>query len=169
MATAAVMRTAFSASAGIQKGHVRTTKRVQCARNLLVKASSSPRTTDAGKGMDIAGISLATLGASTLVAGHADAAQQMADLASDNRLGSILFLLAPALGWVGFNILGPFQNQLKDMPPDVAFHLRQGMDIAGISLATLGASTLVAGHADAAQQMADLASDNRLGSILFLL
>ena len=49
MATAAAMRTAFSASAGIQKGHVRTTKRVQCVRNLQVKASSSPRTTDAGK------------------------------------------------------------------------------------------------------------------------
>lgn len=111
--------------------------------------------------MDIAGISLATLGASTLVAGHADAAQQMADLASDNRLGSILFLLAPAIGWVGFNILGPFQNQLKDMQSKKA--VAAGLGISAAAMLAMPET------ADAAQEVMALAADNRFGTILFLL
>jgi photosystem II PsbY protein len=57
------------------------------------------------------------LGAASLLAAQsAEAAQQVADLAaSDNRLGILALLAVPALGWVGFNILGPLQNQLDAM------------------------------------------------------
>lgn len=42
------------------------------------------------------------------------AAQQVAEVA-DNRLGLLLGLLVPALGWVGFNILKPALRQLDNM------------------------------------------------------
>jgi photosystem II PsbY protein len=65
------------------------------------------------RGMAI-GLGLGT--ASLLAAQSAEAAQQVADLAaSDNRLGILALLAVPALGWVGFNILGPLQNQLDAM------------------------------------------------------
>ena len=52
---------------------------------------------------------------STLAAAlPADAAQEVAQLAdNDGRLGLLVLAPAVALGWVGFNILGPLQNQLK--------------------------------------------------------
>ena len=48
------------------------------------------------------------LGAASLLAAQsAEAAQQVADLAAgDNRFGTLALLALPALGWVGFNILG---------------------------------------------------------------
>ena len=57
------------------------------------------------------------LGAATLLAAQqAEAAQQVADLAAnDGRFGTIALLAVPVLGWVGFNILGPLQNQLNAM------------------------------------------------------
>jgi len=42
------------------------------------------------------------------------AAQQVAEVA-DGRLGFLLALLVPALGWVGFNILQPALRQLDNM------------------------------------------------------
>jgi len=111
--------------------------------------------------IDFAGISLATLGSSALVAGQADAAQQMADLASDNRLGSILFLLAPALGWVGFNILGPFQNQLNNMQDKKA--LAAGLGISAAAMLAMPET------ADAAQEVMAIAADKRFATILVLL
>lgn len=54
--------------------------------------------------------------ASLLLAQQADAANQVAELAaSDNRLLILATLFVPAIGWVGFNILGPALNQLKNM------------------------------------------------------
>ena len=54
--------------------------------------------------------------ASMLAAGSADAATEAMQLAAgDNRVGLLALLAAPALGWVLFNIAGPFQNQLKEM------------------------------------------------------
>ena len=60
---------------------------------------------------------MAAAAAAPLVyASQADAAQEVVgQLASDQRLGVLALLLAPALGWVGFNILGPGLNQLDDM------------------------------------------------------
>jgi Photosystem II protein Y (PsbY) len=40
---------------------------------------------------------------------------QVAQVAADNRLGIIALLFVPVIGWVGFNILGPFLNQLDAM------------------------------------------------------
>jgi len=37
---------------------------------------------------------------------------------SDGRLGKIVLLGVPVLAWVGFNILGPAQNQLDGMTAD---------------------------------------------------
>ena len=51
-----------------------------------------------------AGLGLAA--AMTVAASSADAATSVGDLAaSDNRLGIILALFLPALGWVAFNML----------------------------------------------------------------
>jgi photosystem II PsbY protein len=58
-----------------------------------------------------AGLGLASL----LIAGGADAAQEIATTAGDSRLGSLLLLFLPVLGWVGFNILGPASKQLEEM------------------------------------------------------
>jgi len=40
----------------------------------------------------------------------------IADMAEkDNRVGLLLLLGVPVIGWVGFNILGPALNQLDNM------------------------------------------------------
>ncbi|CAI5482130.1 unnamed protein product [Closterium sp. Yama58-4] len=99
--------------------------------------------------------------AGMLLAPHAEAAQQIAELAdSDNRAGSLLIVLLPALGWVLFNILKPAQNQLKKM---------QGKSVVG-AVGLGAAGMLLAPHAEAAQQIAELAdSDNRAGALLLVL
>jgi hypothetical protein len=52
--------------------------------------------------------------ASMFVAQHAQAASQIAEVAAgDNRIGTIGLLFVPALGWVGFNMLTPLQNQAR--------------------------------------------------------
>jgi photosystem II PsbY protein len=52
--------------------------------------------------------------ASMLFAQNAQAASQIAEVAaSDNRVGTIALLFLPALGWVGFNMLTPLQNQAR--------------------------------------------------------
>ncbi|KAL4420163.1 hypothetical protein ABPG77_008299 [Micractinium sp. CCAP 211/92] len=109
------------------------------------------------------------LGAASLLAAQsAEAAQQVADLAaSDNRLGTIAVLAVPVLGWVGFNILGPLQNQLSAMGEQPASSGKKRGVAAAVGLGA--ASLLAAQSAEAAQQVADLAaSDNRLGTIALL-
>jgi len=62
------------------------------------------------------GLGLGLSAASMLAVEQADAAQEVAQLAGgDNRLGALLALLFPAVGWVLFNIAGPTMNQLNDM------------------------------------------------------
>ncbi|KAL4428141.1 hypothetical protein ABPG75_002230 [Micractinium tetrahymenae] len=108
------------------------------------------------------------LGAASLLAAQsAEAAQQVADLAaSDNRFGTIALLAVPVLGWVGFNILGPLQNQLSAMDGQKVATKKRGVAAA----VGLGAASLLAAQsAEAAQQVADLAaSDNRFGTIALL-
>ena len=73
-------------------------------------------------------------------------AQEVAQLAdNDGRLGLLVLAPAVALGWVGFNILGPLQNQLKAQQ-EKQERLR-GL-VAGLGVA---GSLLVAQSADAAQ------------------
>ena len=71
--------------------------------------------------------------------------------------------------WVGFNILGPLQNQLNAMSEDKP--AAKGSKKRGVAagLGLTAASLLAAQQADAAQQVADLAaSDNRFGTIALL-
>ena len=49
------------------------------------------------------------------LAGQADAATEVMGQVADGRLGTILTLFVPVLGWVLFNALGPAQNQLDNM------------------------------------------------------
>lgn len=110
-------------------------------------------------------VAAATAVAATLFSsGNALAAQEFTQLAAgDNRLGAVLFLVVPALGWVLFNIGGPATRQLDGMS-------KKGKGVvASLGLGAAGALALTAQQAEAADQVAQLAaSDNRLGAILFL-
>ena len=74
----------------------------------------------------------------------------------------------PQLGWVLFNILGPFQNQLSAMSEKNEKSASKKRSVAaGLGLGA--ASLLAAQNADAAQQVADLAAgDNRVGILATL-
>jgi len=103
----------------------------------------------------LAGVSTAV--STLLAAGNAQAAQEVANLAArDNRAGTLLLLLAPALGWVGFNILAPALNQLKGM--------QNAKRSAAIGLGLGAAALLSAQNAEAAEEIAQLAAgrDNRV-------
>eukprot|EP00884_Botryococcus_braunii_P014852 jgi/Botrbrau1/23368/Bobra.0051s0021.2 len=114
---------------------------------------------------------LGTAAATFLSAGNVQAAQEVADLAGDNRLGIIALLFIPVVGWVGFNILQPALNQLDAMsggggkaPKKVA--LKKRSVAAGLGLAA--ASLLATQNADAVSEVAQIAGDNRLGIIALL-
>merc|ERR1719329_561437 len=98
------------------------------------------------------GLSAATL----LAAPHAQAATEVMQVA-DNRLSIFFLLFGPVLGWVAFNILGPFSQQLDNMKS-------KGL-AAGLGLSA--AALLAAPSAQAATEVAQIA-DDRLG-IFFLL
>jgi len=90
-------------------------------------------------------------------------------LASDQRVGVLALLLAPALGWVGFNILGPGLNQLDDLNAANAKAAGTKRAIVG-GLGLSAASLLAARRADAAQEVVgQLASDQRVGVLALLL
>lgn len=115
-------------------------------------------------------LALGTAAATFLSAGNVQAAQEVADLAGDNRLGIIALLFVPVVGWVGFNILQPALNQLDAMsgggkaPKKVA--LKKRSVAAGLGLTA--ASLLAAQNADAVSEVAQIAGDNRLGIIALL-
>lgn len=94
------------------------------------------------------------------MAGNAQAAQELATIAAgDNRTGLLLSLFLPALGWVGFNILGPAKNQLDTMAKK---SFATGLGIGAASL-------LLAAQANASTEVMELAAgDNRTGIILAL-
>merc|ERR1712023_252361 len=75
---------------------------------------------------------------------------------SDGRLGKIVLLGVPVLAWVGFNILGPAQNQLDEMSTAAASKTkkptgkatrRRGI-LTGIASAAAGAAALQSADAD---------------------
>lgn len=95
----------------------------------------------------LAGVSTAV--STLLAAGNAQAAQEVAALAArDNRASTLLLLLAPALGWVAFNILSPALNQLKGM--------QNAKRSAAIGLGLSAAALLSAQNADAAEEIAQV-------------
>ena len=68
---------------------------------------------DSARRSIVSAIGMGAAAASMLMAQNAEAATQVAQIAeSDNRLGIILTLFVPALGWVGFNMLQPVTNQV---------------------------------------------------------
>jgi len=114
------------------------------------------------KNSKAAAIGVGLTAASLLVAEQADAAQEVAQLAGDNRVGALLALLFPAVGWVLFNIAGPALNQISDMSEKNSKAIAAGVGLSA-------ASMLVAEQADAAQEIVQLAGDNRVGALLALL
>jgi photosystem II PsbY protein len=82
-----------------------------------------------------------------------------------SRLGTIALLFAPAVAWVGFNMLQPLNNQLDRMSEMNAAPAPKAAKRRGVASAVgLGAalSLFAAQHAEAATEVAQLAaSDNR--------
>ncbi|KIY97984.1 photosystem II PsbY protein [Monoraphidium neglectum] len=111
-----------------------------------------------------------------LAAGNAQAATELAQLAatSDARLATIALLFVPAIGWVGFNMLGPLNNQLARMSennaapaPKAKAAKRRG--VAGAVGLGAALSLAAAQQAEAASEVAQLAAtDNRIGIIALL-
>jgi photosystem II PsbY protein len=110
-------------------------------------------------------VALSTLAGSFLSAGNAAAASEISQIAAgDGRFSTILFLLAPAVGWVLFNIGGPLLNQVQETSQRNKMKLRSGA--AGLGLAA--ASLLVAQNADAAEIAQVAAGDGRILAIATL-
>jgi photosystem II PsbY protein len=89
------------------------------------------------------------------------AAQQIADAADDNRGTLLLLVVAPAVGWVLYNILQPALNQLNRMRSSQAA-------VAGLGL---GAAAGMACAPEAAAQevvAAVAAGDDNRGTLLLL-
>merc|ERR1739847_66392 len=105
------------------------------------------------------------LGLAGLALAHtesAQAAQEVMELAADNRANILLFLFAPALGWVGFNILQPFLRQVDNMNDKNSRRSVVGaLGLAGLALAHTES-------AQAAQEVMQVAADNRASILLFL-
>lgn len=103
---------------------------------------------------------LSAVAGQMFMAGQASAAQEVAAMAGDNRLGILAVVFLPVVGWVLFNIAGPAFNQVNEMSD------KNKSLIAG---AGLGAALMCAGSAEAAQEVVSVAGDNRLGILAFLL
>lgn len=124
--------------------------------NILKPALNQVDKMRGAKGL-IAGAGLGAA-ATLLAAPHADAAQEFAQLADSDARGLIIIgLLLPAIGWVLFNILKPALNQVDKM--------RNQRGVIG-ALGLGGASLLLAPHADAAQQIANLADSDSRGLVI---
>lgn len=107
-----------------------------------------------------------------LTAEDAQAAQEMATLAADNRPLILLFVLGPAVGWVLFNIARPAFNQISKMVNAQPSAPKKGGKAKRGVLGAIGLSSamaLIPENADAAQEMATLAADNRPLILLFVM
>jgi photosystem II PsbY protein len=121
-------------------------------------------------------VAVSTAVSTFLLAGNAQAAQEIAAIAGDNRFGTISLLFVPVLGWVGFNILGPVLKQLENMSGEPAAPkkgTKRAAKRASLAAAVVGVSVLAtmltASNAEAATEVAQLAgSDGRVGAILTL-
>lgn len=99
----------------------------------------------------------ASLAALTSVSGAANAmissppAQEVAQVAADNRFLFLLSLFVPAIGWVGFNILNPALRQVENMSEKDKKKRAAFIGMTGAGLAALTVASPEA--ADAAQQV----------------
>lgn len=135
------------------------TSRVASPR-LVVCSSRRGQEADAQQAIVVRLAAAGTAASTLLAAGNAQAATEIASLAAgrDNRATTLLLLLAPALGWVAFNILAPALNQLKGMQNA---NLKRS---AAIGLGLSAAALLTTQEANAAEEIAQLAAgrDNRV-------
>jgi photosystem II PsbY protein len=124
--------------------------------NILQPALNQVDKMRSAKGL-VAGAGLGAM-ATLMAAPHADAVQEIATVADSDARGLIIIgLLLPAVGWVLFNILQPALNQVNKM--------RNQKGVIG-ALGLGGASLLLAPHADAAQEMAQLADSDSRGLVI---
>jgi len=157
-------RTSTQAASVVRRSAVLRAPRALAApapQRLAVAASASKNDVSF-EGQDALTQTLAASMVATLAcAPSAAAVEEVANVAAlDGRFGILLLVLGPALGWVGFNILGPALNQLDSM------NKKSVAAGAGLSLAAL----LAAENADAATQVADLAAaDGRFGILVLVL
>lgn len=130
--------------------------------NILQPALNQFNRMKSAKGLVI-GLGLGAA-ASCMCASQASALQEIATIGADNDSRGLLLLvvLAPAIGWVLFNILQPALNQFSKMKSTKAV-------VGGLGLGAL--SMLLAPHANAVDEIATLAADNdsRGTLILFVL
>lgn len=108
---------------------------------------------------------LVTAASSLLVAGSADAAVEISQLAAaDNRIGILATLFVPALGWVGFNIGQPLLSQLGRMDEMAGSPAKKSIKRSFAAAVGLSAAALMlADSASAATEVAQLAgTDNRV-------
>lgn len=128
-----------------------------------------------GLQVDFVKLAAASTAISTLLAaGNAQAAQEVASLAArDNRASTLLLLLAPALGWVAFNILGPALNQLKGMQlkgSEPSKRSARSARSAAIGLGLSAAALLSTQTADAADEIAQVQQhEQRLSTVAAVL
>ncbi|GAX82600.1 hypothetical protein CEUSTIGMA_g10026.t1 [Chlamydomonas eustigma] len=136
---------------------------LQPALNQLNKMAEERETAQRGV---ISAVGLGAAASMLLLADSASAASEVAQVAeSDARLLVIAGLFVPAIAWVGFNMLQPALNQLNKMAEERENAKRSIVSALGLGAAAL----LMAGSADAATEVAQLAeSDGRLGVIATL-
>eukprot|EP00271_Cylindrocystis_brebissonii_P011695 TRINITY_DN29608_c0_g1_i1.p1 TRINITY_DN29608_c0_g1~~TRINITY_DN29608_c0_g1_i1.p1 ORF type:complete len:200 (+),score=40.35 TRINITY_DN29608_c0_g1_i1:298-897(+) len=133
-------------------------------RRTQICASSAPRNGPASEESQDALVKTAAASMFALMAnvGSAAAVQEIATVAdADNRPLLLLLLLAPAVGWVLFNILQPALRQLDNMRGVKGLAMTLGLGAA--------ASAMIVPQADAAQEITQLAADARPLILLFIL
>ncbi|KAG0621605.1 hypothetical protein M758_3G034100 [Ceratodon purpureus] len=131
--------------------------------NILKPALNQVDKMRSAKGL-VAGAGLGAL-ATLVAAPHADAVQEIAQVADSDARGLIIIgLLLPAIGWVLFNILRPALNQIEKMQSGNTGKTSKRSVIGALGLG--GASMLLAPHADAAQEIANLADSDSRGLVI---
>jgi photosystem II PsbY protein len=131
--------------------------------NILKPALNQVDKMRSAKGL-VAGAGLGAL-ATLVAAPHADAVQEIAQVADSDARGLIIIgLLLPAIGWVLFNILRPALNQIEKMQGGNTGKTSKRSVIGALGLG--GASMLLAPHADAAQEIANVADSDSRGLII---
>lgn len=137
--------------------------------NILKPALNQVDKMRSAKGL-VAGAGLGAL-AALAAAPHADAVQEIAQVADSDARGLIIIgLLLPAVGWVLFNILQPALNQIEKMQEGNS-GLKKARGIIGVTGISAAAASLVAApQADAqVQELAQVSADTRPLILLFIL
>ena len=120
------------------------------------RASSSSSSSSSAVVTGAAGLAALAAAVADKAAVAASGPMEVAQVAGDNRALFLLGLFVPAIGWVGFNILGPALRQVDNMSEANTKKRGVAIGLAGAGLA----SALLASPeaADAAQQVMSVAA-----------